>query len=354
MPAPARVTRDAGARIARTAGNRAFAVLARDPDGWSGPSYARHGPAGSVVEDRRAGVGSGHGLGEAERDLIAKSADSAGKVGDAIVKLLAIKDDLDRRSREHKSWLGDPDERYVDTASRVQGLVEALTKLKAGLQGLAAESGKNGGLSFGDEPSPGDRQVAVVQNVGALINGLALASDAIAASDKLDDFQKTPSQQTAEAWANSVTSTFDDLGKIVGFFGDKTLPPGLSWIGDYFQGLLSAPKAYVGAFIGFMHARYGKIDYEIGRFQDFTHFMGNPNENDGWGGPLTDLVLKAFFDRRELYNWLMLQKQGDKSIMRRSAKDAIDILSSQIMGSVTLSEDVKTDWVNWLRAHTPA
>jgi len=322
--------------------NRAMSGLVQRQD-HSGPSYAHHGPAGGVIDERRNALTPQSRLGEVERGLSGELAQSVGWIGDAVSKIYALIEDARKADREGKSFFGDD---TIEMTQKLTQIVEALNKLQIGIRSTAEKvKDANASLQRFEEMDK------ATQALTAVVGALATLKSGADTDAKLKAFQAKPDAQSAEAWADSVVGTFDNFGKLVGALN---LPPGLGWIVDYFQGLLGAPKAYVGFFKATMKARYGQIDREIGRLENYHQFL-KEGEKIVWAGPACDMVGAAWFFDQFLQGWIREQQEnkgvGATDLYVYGSRDLATILNDKLQSDRSVTEDQKLKWGAWLASY---
>lgn len=319
--------------------NRAVAGLVMRED-FSGPSYARHGPDGGVLDERRSALSPQRRLGEAEVRLSGEIAQSVGWIGDAASKIYALIEDARKAEREGKPFFG---EDTMEMTQRLTQIAEALNKLQIGIRATHAKvKDANASLEKFEEMDK------ATQTLGAVVNALATLKSGQETSAKLDAFRAKPDAKSAEEWADSVVGTFDNFGKLIGALN---LPPGLGWIIDYFQGLLGAPKAYVGFFKATMKARYGQIDRAVGRLEGYHEFL-KEGEVIVWAGPATRLVGSAWFFDQFLQNWIRDQQKnkgvGATDLYVYGPRELATILMDKLQADKSVTEERKLKWGAWL------
>lgn len=331
-------------RLQRLAGNLAVRRLIQRDD-WSGPSYARHGPADSAIEGRRGALTPQQSLGETEARLAGEAAAAVGWIGDGISKLIALEGDLRKSEQDGKPFFG---ENTLDFASRVHQIVEALQKLTNGVL-ATREKVKDANASL----ERFEQMDAAVKAMGRVINAMQVLKSGQKTNEALNAFQAKPSAQTAEAWADSVVDSFDAFGKIV---GSLDLPPGLTWIVDYYQGLMGAPKAYVGFFKATMHARYAKIDREVGITDSYVQKLVD-GEKTVWAGPSCPMVSRAFFFDSQLQNWIFSHQyaagknhalSSDPALWSYGTADVVAILLDALGRDSSIPAETRERWMAWL------
>ena len=324
------------AALAATPGlsNQAVAgVVARQ---YHGSSYARHGPE---LDERRQAITPQSRLGETEAHLAGEMATSIAWIGDAATKIYALIEDARKADKEGKSFFGD---NTLEMTQRLTQIAEALNKLQIGFRATHAKiKDANASLERFEEMDKATQTLTLV------VNGLATLKSGAETNAKLQAFQAKPDAKSAEAWADSVVDTFDNFGKVVGAI---PFPPGLGFIPDLWQGLLSAPKSYVGFFKGTMKVRYGELDRAIGRTEDYHQFL-RTGETVVWKGPACPMVQDAWFFDQNLQNW-MVQLQKDKGfgatdLYVYAPRELATLLLDRLQGS-SQSEETKTRWGGWL------
>jgi hypothetical protein len=302
-----------------------------------GPSYAHHGPE---LDERRHALMPQARLGEAELKLNAELAQSVGWIGDAVTKIYALVEDARKADREGKSFFG---ENTMEMTQKLSQIAEALNKLQIGIRATHAKvKDANASLERFEEMDK------ATQALGAVVNALATLKSGAETSKKLDAFQAKPGADTAEAWADSVVDTFDNFGKLIGALN---LPPGLGWIIDYFQGLLGAPKAYVGFFKSVMKVRYGEIDRTVGRLESYHQFL-REGEKIVWAGPSCGMVGEAWFFDQFLQGWIVQQQKnkgvGATDLYVYAPRELAIILMDKLQADSSVTEDNKKKWGAWL------
>ena len=324
--------------LARTPGlsNRAMAGVLQRQD-HSGPSYAHHGP---VQDERRGALTPQSRLGEAELRLNTELATSVGWIGDAVSKLYALVEDARKAEREGKPFFG---ENTTEMTQRVAQIAEALNKLQIGIRATHAKvKDANASLERFEEMDK------ATQTLGVVVNALATLKSGAQTNEKLAAFQAKPDAASAEAWADSVVDTFDNFGKLIGAI---PMPPGLTFIVDYFQGLLGAPKAYVGFFKGTMKARYGEIDRTVGRMENYHQFL-KTGETIVWAGPACPMLTDAWFFDQHLQNWIVEQQKnkgrGRTDLYVYAPRELATILLDKLQGDTGQSLENKEKWGAWL------
>ena len=287
-----------------------------------GPVLARHPDEGPMGRLR-----------ESEVQLAGESAQAAGWLGDAAVKIYLLKRDLDKSIAEGKPVMG---ENTLEVASRLHQIAEAIEKLGVGISSLHAKV-KDSESSLQTQT---DIDKAVTQ-LGRVINGLQAIKSAQKAQSGLEAFQKAPGPETADQWADGVTEVFDSFGKVV---GSLNLPPGLTWMTDFFSGMLGAPKAYVSFFRATMRARYAKMDREVGRLEEYKERL-TQGEKVMWAGPSTSMVTQAWSFDYKLQEWIFAHKEaGDRNLWVLGQKDVAAILATTLEKDKAVDEDSRTRW----------
>jgi hypothetical protein len=192
-----------------------------------------------------------------------------------------------------------------------------------------------------------------LQVVDILINSLRTIQEIKTLEDKKEDLEKKPSLETVEAWADSVGNTFDAASKIP--------IPGLpGFMADYYKGLLSAPKAYIGAFKTIMHGRYNKIDDEADQpLIGYHQYARGGDESTSWKGELSSVFVQAWFEPK-------LSDGGTlpafmKSHRKAFGTDLYDMKQSQgvvmLVGAISTevtgleNDRTKTSWVSLLNRY---
>lgn len=328
--------------VALQAGNQAVAHMAR-----SLGTQPLHGMSPGAALDRLASAGTGGAviarqhsplgrLHEVELQLSEESTKTVGWIGDAVMKLIALKADLDKSIADGKPFMGD---NTLDVASRVHQIAEALQKLGAGLTSAYSKV-KDSESSIQTQT---DIDKAVTQ-IGRIVNGLKTIQSAAQAQRALEEFQKKPGPETADAWADSVTGVFDSFGKVV---GSLDLPPGLTWIADFYAGLLGAPKAYVTFFRATMRARYSKMNDEVG-YSSYTHKL-TQGEKTMWAGPSTSMVSEAWLFDYKLQEWIFAHpKVNGQKLWDLGVKDVAALLMTALEKDTTIDAATRTKWGGFL------
>jgi hypothetical protein len=316
-------------------------TIARQGDGWSGPSYARHGPEGSGVEERRGAMSPQQQLGEHEHELALESAQAVGWIGDGVSKVIQLEADFRRSQAEGKPFFG---EDTLDFADRLAQIAEALEKLSIGVM-ATRDKVHDADASLG----PYEDMDKAMKALKAVIAALAILKAGSKTNEALAQLQAKPSQAAADAWADGVVDSFDAFGKAVGLLD---LPPGLGWITDYWQGLMGAPKAYVGFFRATMKARYGAIDAQVGIFESYHQFL-REGEKTVWAGPACGMIMSAWMFDPRLQEWIFTvapqpkPKLGGRVLWDLGAADVAAILMDTLSRS-DKSEEEKSRWAGWL------
>ena len=123
-------------------------AVQREPNGWSGPSYARHGPEGSVPEQRRAALKSPAAF-TAEYDNACL--DAVKKIGESIETLYHVGEELDKRAESGSMWKAN-DKDLTALAKQVRDLAKALKGFKDGVDTLRKKGFDFSKTNFDQEP----------------------------------------------------------------------------------------------------------------------------------------------------------------------------------------------------------
>ncbi|MBO9533581.1 MAG: hypothetical protein J7513_11480 [Solirubrobacteraceae bacterium] len=335
---------DAAATSPSTGGLAAaapFAVLARDPSGFSGPSYARHGPAGSAIEDRRSSLA---GAAASTQEVDNSCLDAAKKLVDSGQKLYAIASDLDKRASAGIRLSDDKD--LIALAKDVRGAAKALGEAKASIETLKKKNFDFSKSDFSTDP----QMPSAMAMLKASVDSIAQAPETDAA---LDAFQANPNRETANAWATAVGKQFSAAKSIAAAL---PFPPGAKFMQDYFVGLLGAPEAYIAAFQALVSYRYGELDKAAG-IDDEDHKLVEPGSGGAlgsdtvWAGPSSPMVQQSFFAIAggRLYEWIKAHRKIDGNDLWRLPTRAVAALLIRELGrDPSWSEEDRAKAITWL------
>ena len=153
---------------------------------------------------------------------------------------------------------------------------------------LAREIDKWSGERQSENIAKGD---AIMEKAGKLLEIAEAVEKIQGMNGKLDAFKKKPGPDTARAWAKGVGQIFNDAAALVPSDG---LP---GFIPAMWKGLLSAPAAYIDAFLTMMDMHYDKIDDAAGITRETS--SGNSEKpffgkRKGWRGDLTPIYMAGF------------------------------------------------------------
>jgi hypothetical protein len=317
-----------------------------DPEGWSGPSYARKGPAGSAVEDRRTATASPAAF-TAEYDNACL--DGAIKIGKGVKTLYDVATDIEKRADSGTMWKAN-DKDLLALAKQVRDVAKGLQGMKEGFETLRKKGFDFSKTDFSSEPE-------LPKTLDLLKGSIGSVTQAVETNESLAAFQANPNRQTANAWANSVTKQFSAAK---GFLGAIKLPPGLGWIKDYWEGLLGAPAAYVGAFQELSARRYDQIDDEAGIANNDSSLYDMGSGKTVWkgGGPVQELVANAYTapNGLALYQWITSHTKLQGLDLRSAPPLALAkaLIISGLNDDKDVSADDKAKWTAWVGNFQPA
>jgi hypothetical protein len=321
-------------------------AIQRDPEGWSGPSYARHGPPGSTMDQRRTATASPAAY-TAEYDN--SCLEGAKKIVKGIETLYTIAADLEKRA-DSGSMLKANDKDLLALAKQVKDLAKGLQGMKEGFDTLRKKGFDFSKTNFSEEPE-------LPKTLDLLKGSIDSLTQGIETNAALADFQANPSRKTANAWATQVTKQFSAAK---GFLGAIKLPPGIGWIKDYWEGLLGAPAAYVGAFQELSNRRYDELDKEAGISDESKDLWDTASGKVKWkgGGPVQELVASAYTapNGLALYQWLIAHDSLQGLDLQKNPPLAL--AKAVIIAGINDDKEVpasdKAKWTAWVGAFQPA
>lgn len=319
-----------------------------DTPGWSGPSYARHGPDGSKVEQRRSSLKT-PGVYAQEYDN--SCLEGSKKILSGIETLYSIATDLEKRAESGSIWKAN-DKDLLALAKQVRDLAKGVKGMKEGFDTLRAK-----GFDFSRTDLSSDPQLPTAIDLAK--GSIDSITQGFETNEALKAFQDKPSRETANAWATQVTKQFSAAK---GILGAVKLPPGLGWIKEYFEGLLGAPAVYVGVFQTLSKLRYDALDKELGtvdgeeKMQDLGEGGGGEHSTgsapmrlirDSWSAP----------DGKKLYQWLLKTKgRTFNGINFESKPPPLDLAKALIVQELnqeeTFKPEDKTQWTTWVGAYS--
>jgi hypothetical protein len=321
-------------------------AIQREPDGWSGPSYARQGPPGSVVDQRRAATASPAAF-TAEHDN--SCMEGAKKIAKGIESLYTVAADIEKRADSGSMWKAN-DKDLLALAKQVKDLAKGLQGMKEGFDTLRKKGFDFSKTNFSEEPE-------LPKTLDLLRGSIDSVSQAVETNAALADFQANPSRKTANAWATQVTKQFSAAK---GILGAVKLPPGMGWIKEYWEGLLGAPAAYVGAFQEIANRRYDELDKEVGISDESKQLLDTATGKVKWtgGGPVQDLVANAYTapNGLKLYNWLIGHNSMQGLDLQKNPPLALAkaVIIAGINDDKEVAPEDKTKWTAWIGAFQPA
>ncbi len=258
--------------------------VAGDPEGAVGAAASNVNPSMLGANLTNASLLSSHAPFPTDLIKELKAVDPSGiaaaakQIGVAVGNLTNLEADYRREAlfeggpNKHEWWnlwglVGTTEEqkiaeRLLENAAKTSELISSLTELGTGVTTITAQVQAWTSSLPDIEPAetPAGELAEKLEHVGqvlgwvnAAVQGANAIGQAMAASNKLAEFQKDPTSKTAEEWAEGVGKVFEGLGDTVGAI------PGFP-AAEYWKGLLKAPKAIIGAFIAVQHAYYAKID----------------------------------------------------------------------------------------------
>jgi hypothetical protein len=317
-------------------------AAARDAGtGFSGPSYARKGPEGSELDNRRKALMS-PGAYAAEYDN--SCLDATKKIASGIQTLYHLADNLVEKSGKNETFkLTDKD--LLELGKQVKDVAKALEGIKKGWSTLQAKKFDFSKTDFDEEPE-------YPKVLDVLKASAASVTQGFETSEALANFKANPSRTTAKAWASSVTKQFAAAKSLV---GTLPFPPGCGFMKDYFEGLLGAPTAYVSAFEAIADKHYKDLDDATGGSDANNRLRDTASGNIIWkgGGPVQALVAQAYTAPNGLafYNWLIKHKELSGVDMEgvslaRGKQLIIMALAGDANPDVAASRDA---WVQWVQ-----
>jgi hypothetical protein len=327
-------------------------AIQRDPPGWSGPSYARHGPDDSKVEQRRASLKM-PGVYTQEYDN--SCLEGSKKIVSGLETLYSIATDLEKRAESGSIWKAN-DKDLLALAKQVRDLTKGVKGMKEGLDTLRAK-----GFDFSTTKLETDPQLpSLIDTAKGSIDSITQAFDT---NEALKAFQDKPSRETANAWATQVTNQFSAAK---GLLAGVKLPPGLGWIKEYFEGLLGAPAVYVSAFQKLSKLRYDALDKEAGISEDnegfsddMTRIGRNNYKSGGVGGGPMRLIRDSWGASAEgtnFYTWLTKTKSCTFNGSDFQEKPpSLDIAKTFIVQELDKEESFtstqKAQWTAWVLSY---
>lgn len=317
---------------------RSTRVLARD--GFSGPSYARHGPPGSALEAKRSALS---GAAASTQQVDNACLDATKKIVSSVQTLYAIGEDLDKRASE--GWRITDDKDIVALAKDVKGGAKAYEDITKSIETLRKKNFDFSLTEFAQDPE----FPSAMGLLKASVDSIAQAPETDAA---LAAFQANPNRQTANAWATAVGKQFSAAKSIAAAL---PFPPGAKFLQDYFVGLLGAPEAYIAAFQALVSYRYGELDKQLG-IDDETHKLVEPGggiigDKTVWAGDGCSVVQQSAFvgGGFELYNWIKAHREIDgNDLWRLPARAVVALLSKGIQSDPQVTEAQRAVWLPWL------
>jgi hypothetical protein len=312
-------------------------------DDWSGPSYARHGPAVSTIEDRRSATGGPRVYAQEVLDDTAKK--GLGEVVSGLKTLYKIAEDTEKQAKEGKAFYQRADPDLMALAKQIKDVAKALESLKSGWEKMASK-----GFDFSTVRV---EQEAELPKMADLLKGsMDSIRQGFTTQEAFTNFQAHPNRETANAWATAIGDQFS-AGK--GIVAALKFVPGTEFIQEYFSGLLDAPKAYISAFQAIASKRYDELDKEANITNDDSKLEDTGPAGGGvvWAGgtALQTLVSQAYTAPNgvELYKWLVKHKKIDgKDMQKIDPKVGKALMIQALQADAAVSETDRTAWVTWL------
>jgi hypothetical protein len=317
-------------------------AAARDAGtGFSGPSYARKGPEGSDLDNRRKSMMSPATFTQESDNTCL---DAAKKIGSGIETLVKVGDKLIEKSGKN-DWTKLTDKDLFELGKQVKDVANALKGIKNGWTTLKQKNFNFANTNFDQEPD-------LPKALDVLKASASSVTQAFETSGALEDFKANPNRTTAKAWASSVAKQF---GAAKDLIGTLPFPPGCDFMKDYFQGLMGAPTAYITAFEAIADKHYKDLDDATGGSDANNRLRDTASGNIVWtgGGEVQALVGQAYTapDGLALYNWLIKHREisgvnMETVSLARGKQLIIMALANSTDPAVVKSRDAWVQWVN--------
>lgn len=338
-----------GQSFAVTSGSGFQRKVFRDADGFSGPSYARKGPPGSTVDDRRQATQVPMGSAAYAEEYDNTCLDAAKKLVAGVQTLYGVATAIEKRAKG--PWYKPTDTDLMELAKQLRDTAKALQGMKQGWDKLKEKKFDFSKSKLVDEP-----------DLPKVLDVLKASKDSILqafeTTEALSNFQSDPSRETAKVWADNVAQQFNAAKSIIGAL---PFPPGCGFMKQYFEGLLGAPSVYISAFQAIASQRYNALDKEAGISNSESHL--NEGGNISWegGGDVQYMVQMSFSapNGGELYNWFKnhkkiqgvnMEKMGGKAdVAQRNFKKAKALFVMELARDSSV-EQFRDGWVAWINA----
>jgi hypothetical protein len=274
------------------------------------------------------------------------SYEGAKKIAKGVKKLLSVAEKVEKKA-ESGHWYKANSKDLMALASQIKDLAEGFKNIKEGFETfrgkLNRESSKVAASKEPELPSTFEAIKSIMESI----------TQAFDTTEALNQFEKKPSRETANKWATEVTKQFSAAKSLVSLV---KLPPGLTFISEFYVGLLGAPAAYVSAFQEISRIRYEKLEKEMGRAD--SNEMLTESGTVVWtgGGPVMTLVQNAFSapEGHKLYLWLKDHKKIndinlEKSLPSLEMAKALyfsELRKSKEAGEITPENEKQ--WRTWI------
>jgi hypothetical protein len=304
----------------------------------SSPSYinARNPPSGLTDGPVASGGDSFFVAGGYQTQFFSRAAD----IMKLAQKFYDIEDKLEKKGKGIISWTDDDE--LIAAAKNVQGVADALTKLAKEIDAWSGSPNK-------DAITKGSK---AVDYLGKFLN----AMDAVRAVDQaqlaVENMEQKPNEATVEAWADSVGNLFDKAGGLIGMIPGGDALPG--FMTDYWKGLFSAPKNYIGAFKTMMKAHYRAIDEVTGYSSADKQAYDLLEAKTKWEGELTGIYAGAFMQPKDQDDHTLQDfmdnhhKVGGVNLYKATLDVGRALLLSAIASEVSDTDPSKQAWTNYV------
>lgn len=325
-----------GRPFAVTMGAGVQRKIFRQEKPFSGASYARKGPEGSDLDNKRQATMT---VGVYTQEYDNTCLEAATKIYAGAKTIYSTADAVDKKAKDGTFTDND----LLDLAKQVRNVGKALEGMKKGWDTL-----KQKNFDFSKTKIDNDPELP-----SALAVVKSMKDSAIQAVDtqaSLSAFQANPSRDTAKVWADNIGKQFTAAKSVVAAL---PFPPGCGWMKDYFTGLLGAPAAYIAAFQVLAGQRYDKLDKDIG-YRDGSQKLYDPSRaDDVWvgGGPLQKLVAQAYTapNGLALYNWLIKRNKQwtGPNLEKQPLEQGKAIIVQELTADESTAES-RDGWVTWI------
>jgi len=296
------------------------------------PSYVANSDGSPPPEGGNASAGDSFFVTGAQKGSLVQSVKNLKAVADAINK---VGTDLEKKG-VHEYWFDD--KQMLQSAKNLHATAGAILKLATALDRGDVNKGTldkgNTVIDYADKVMKAGEAVAAIRN-------LSLSSE---------NLEKKTSEATVNAWADGVGDAFDKAGALIDLIPKGALP---GFVTDYYKGLFSAPKNYIGAFKTLMKVHYGSIDKEAGisHADRQAEDLGKTGLN--WEGDLTTLFVGGYVLPKsgagEFQRYMVNhRKEGGIDLYAADLQVGKAVLTTAIVRDISEDDPARDAWVTYV------